>query len=457
MTYVGRFTDIHSPTLNPVNVQITDINETRKTLTVTLDKSEVDGEYQAILGEYPRQVSLPGFRPGKAPAAMVAKRFGKELKDEFKNKVIGKAYRDGLDQSKLAVLSLVEVEEGAIEPGLSAAIKLTVDVRPEFKLPDYTGLETEVQPTEPGDAEIDTVIEGLRAEKADFQVAARPAAKSDYVRFGYQGTLDGQPLSGVVGDKTIYASAPQTWEEVEGTNEGLLPGMSKLLAGLKAGDKRDVTINFPADFAAVPALAGKSATYAIEVQEVRERVLPPMDEAFFKANQVDDLAGLKTQVRANLKMRKDYENRAAQRRQITDALVARASFPVPDSLIASERDGVLRQFIEENMRRGVPQEQFEQNKKELYDSASKAAVARVKVQLLLARIAEAEKITVDEKDFNNWLMREAMRSGQRPEKLAKDLGKDRDHVRSIQQQLLFDKTLDFLVSKATVKAATAKA
>ena len=106
-----------------MNVQITDINETRKALTVTLDKGEVEGEYNILLGEYTRQVSLPGFRPGKAPAAMVAKRFGKELKDEFKNKVIGKAYRDGLEQSKLVVLSLVDVEEGAIEPGLSAAIK----------------------------------------------------------------------------------------------------------------------------------------------------------------------------------------------------------------------------------------------------------------------------------------------------------------------------------------------
>ncbi len=130
---------------------------------------------------------------------------------------------------------------------------------------------------------------------------------------------------------------------------------------------------------------------------------------------------------------------------------------MPDSLIASERDGVLRQFIEENMRRGIPQEQFEQNKKELYDSATKAAVSRVKVQLMLAKIAETEKLKVDEKDFNGWLMREAMRSGQKPDKLAKDLGKDRDQVRAVQQQLLFDKALDFLVAKATVTTAKAKA
>jgi len=233
--------------------------------------------------------------------------------------------------------------------------------------------------------------------------------------------------------------------------------MSRQVAGLKAGDKKEVSITFPGEFAAVPALAGKTVRYAIEIQEVRERVLQAMDEAFFKANQADDLAGLQASVRTNLKMRKEYENRAAQRRQVTDALVAQASFPVPDSLVASERDGVLRQFIEENMRRGIPQEQFEQNKKELYDSATKAAVSRIKVQLMLAKIAEAEKLKVEEKDFNNWIMREAMRSSQRPDKLAKDLGKDREQLRAIQQQLLFDKALDFLVARATVTTATAKA
>ena len=440
-----------------MNVQISDINETRKTLTVTLDQSEVQGEYTVLLGEFTKQVSLPGFRPGKAPAAMVAKRFGKELKDEFKSKVIGKAYRDGLEQSKLEVLTLVDVEEGAIEPGLSAAIKLTVDVSPTIKLPQYTGLELENQPTEPTDAEIDQVIDGLRSERADFKVAERASAKGDYVRFGYTGTLDGTPLHELVGDKKIYAAAPQTWEEVEGANEGLLPGVSKHIAGLKTGDKKSIEVAFPADFAAVPALAGKTVAYAVDVQEVRERVLPALDEAFFKSNQVDDLAGLKAQVGAQLTARKDYANRSAQRRQITDKLAAQANFPVPESLISSERDGILRQFIEENLRNGIPQDKLEENKKELYDGASKAAVNRVKVQLLLAKIAEAEKLKVDEKDFNNWLMREAMRSGQKPDKLAKDLSKDRDQVRAIQQQLLFDKTLDFLVSKATVKTATTPA
>ena len=109
------------------------------------------------------------------------------------------------------------------------------------------------------------------------------------------------------------------------------------------------------------------------------------------------------------------------------------------------------------MRRGVPQEKFEENKKELHDSATKAALARVKVQLILTKIAEAEKLKVDEKDINSWLMREAMRSGQKPDKLAKDLGKDRDQLRAIQQQIMFDKALDYIVSQATVSPVTQQA
>ena len=438
-----------------MNVQIADTTETRKTLTVTLDKGEVDTAYQAVLGEISQQARLPGFRPGKAPAQIVAKRYAKELREEFKSRILSQAYRDGLKDSKLDVLSLVEVEEGALEPGLPVAITLTVDVRPTFTLPEYKGLVTEVKGTEPTEAEIDAVIQGLRSERADFKAAERPAQKGDYVKFGYEGALDGQPLDALVGDKTIYAKAPQTWEEVEGENEGLLPGMAQQLAGVQKGDQKTVTLTYPAGFSAAPALAGKSVAYAIDVQEVRERALPPLDEAFFKANQVESLDALREQTKQNLAQRKRYENRAEQRRQISDALLAAVSFPAPESLVGGERDQVLRQFIEENMRRGVPQEDFEKNKKELFESATKAATSRVRLQLILARIAEAETIKVEEKDLNGWLMNEAMRSGQRPDKFAKELGKDREQLRAIQQQILFDKALDFLVGQATVKTAVA--
>jgi trigger factor len=440
-----------------VNVQLNNVSPTRKSLVVTLDKAEVDAEHQATVGEVSKYARLPGFRPGKAPAAMVAKKFGKEIADEFKQKVVARAYREGLEKEKLDVLNIVNVEEGKIEPGVPAAVTITLDIRPEFELPKYDDLKTEITSTEATDAEIENVIQGLRSERADFKAADRPAQKGDYVKLGYEGKVDGQAITELAPEKQLYGKVPQTWEEVEGGNEGVIPGLGKQLAGVKAGDKKDVTITFPADFAPVPALAGKTATYTLDVQEIRERVLPELNTEFFKAQQVDDLAGLQAQIRNNLKMQKEYQNRSGQRRQVTEALAAKVDFPVPDSLVEQETQSVLRQFIEENMRRGVPQEQFEKDKKELFEGARKAATNRVKLQLILAKIAEAEKISVTNDDINNYIYREAMRAGQKPDKLAKQLAGDREQVRAVQQSIIFDKAVDFLVAKAKVSTTPAKA
>ncbi len=433
-----------------MNVQLSPVSDSRKNLVVTLDKEEVDIEHKAVLGEYVRQARLPGFRPGKAPPALVIKRFSKEIAEELKQKVVTKAYRGALEKEKLDVLNVVNVEEGTIAQGAAAAITVTVDVRPEFTLPDYSAIPTTVGPVEPTDAEIENIIQALRSERADFKAAERPAAKGDYVKLAYEGSVDGAKISEIAGDKQLYAKVPQTWEEVEGANEGIIPGLGKHLAGVSKGDTRTVSIVFPANFQPVPALSGKTAAYALEIQEVRERVLPALDEAFFKAHQVDDLDGLKNQVRTNLKLQKEQRNRAGQRTQVTQALADRVQFDPPTSLVDAETQSVLRQFIQENMRRGIPAEQFEKDKKELFEGAKKAAAGRVKVQLILAKIAEAEKITVTDRDIDLYIRNEAARSNQRPDKIAKDLAKDREGLRSVQQSIIFDKSVDFLVSKATV-------
>ncbi len=440
-----------------MNVQLNTVSPTRKTVTVTLDPTEVDAEHKAVIGEITKYAQIPGFRPGKAPAAMIARRYGKEITEDFKQKVVARAYRGAMEKEKLDVLNVVNVEEGKIETGQGAAVTITLDVRPDFPMPDYSNLNTEVAPTDPTDAEVDNVIQGLRAERADFKPVDRAAQKGDYVKLGYEGKIDGKPITELAPEKQLYGKAPQTWEEVEGANEGVIPGLGKNLAGLKPGEKKDITIEFPADFAAVPALAGKTAQYTIDVQEVRERTLPPLDAEFFKAHQADDLAALQASIRSNLKLQKEHENRVAQRRQVTEQIGAAVEFPVPDSLVEAETQSVLRQFIEENMRRGVPQEQFEKDKVELFANAKKAAANRVKMQLILAKIAEAEKISVTNDDLNNFLYREAMRSGQKPDKLAKALGSDREQLRAVQQSIIFDKAVDFLVSKAKVTNVQAKA
>lgn len=439
-----------------MNIQVNDVSETRKSLIITLDATEVETEHKAVLAEFSQYAQVPGFRPGKVPAAMIAKKYGKQMAEELKQKVVSRAYRGAVEDKKLPILTVVNVEPGEVAAGQAASVSLTVDVRPEFKLPEYQGLPVTSDPVDPTDTEVENVITGLRGERADFKVAERAGAKGDYVKLSYTGSLDGKPIAEIAPDKQIYGSVPQTWEEVEGEHEGVLPGLGAQLGGLKAGDKKTVTINFPAEFAAVPALAGKAASYDVEVLEIRERVLPALDEAFFKAHQVENLEGLQTQVRSNLKMQKDYQNRAAQRRQVTEALAAKVDFPVPQSMVDSETQQVLRQFIEENMRRGATEDAFEKDKKQLVEGAQKAATTRVKLQLILARVAEEEKLSVTERDIDAFIYREAARSNQKPDKLAKDLGRDREQLRAAQQSILFDKAVDFLVSKATVTTTAPK-
>ena len=433
-----------------MNVQLNNLSDTRKSLVVTLDPAEVDAEHQSVVAEFAKQAQIPGFRPGKAPATIVAKRYAKEIGEEFKQKVVTKAYRESLEQQKLDVLNIVNVEPGEVKPGAGATITVTLDVRPDFALPDYVGLPTTVAPVEPTDADVDQVIERMRTERAEFKTADRPAVKGDYVKLSYDGTIDGKSIAEIAPDKQIYAKVPQTWEEVEGSVEGVIPGLGAQLAGVKTGDRKDYTVTFPATFEAAPALAGKSATYAVEILEVRGRILPELDEAFFKANRADNLESLKTSIRSRLKLQKESQNRGEQRRQVSDALAAKVDFPVPESLVENETQSVLRNFIEENMRRGVPAEQFEKDKKSLFDGAKAAATQRIKLQLILAKIAEAEKISVTEQDIDNFVYAESMRSQQKPEKLIKILTTDREQLRAVQQTIIFDKAIDFLVSKATV-------
>jgi len=446
-----------SNSTNPVNVQLNNISPTRKSLVVTLEQTEVDSEHQSVLGEFTRNARLPGFRPGRAPAAIVARRYGKEIGEEFKHKVVAKAYKGALDQQKLEVLNIVDVSEGSIAAGAPAEITVTVDVRPEFAVPDISGLATEVESAEPADADVEAAIAKLRIEQADYKTADRPAAKGDYVKLAYEGTIEGKPIAELVPDRQLYGKAPQTWEEVEGEQGGVIPGLGGQLKGVKAGEHKSATIVFPKEFPAVPALAGKTAVYALEIQEVRERTLPPLDEVFFKAHQVADLAALQLAIRNTLRAQKESRNRSLQRRQIGDALIAAAEFPLPESMVEAETQGVLRQFLEENLRRGVPAEQFEKDKKALIEQGREAAARHVKLQLILARIAEAEKVKPTQEDFDAYIRRESARRNQRPDKFGAELARNNEALRSAQQAIVFDKTIDLLVAKARVVVVPSRA
>tara|TARA_B100000212_G_scaffold340589_2_gene321591 strand:- start:4698 stop:6077 length:1380 start_codon:yes stop_codon:yes gene_type:complete len=440
---------INPESSHPVKIDLKDVTETRKTLAVTLDANEVEAEEKGLLSQFSGMAKIPGFRPGKAPVAIVSKKFAKEIAGELSQRVVSKAYKEGLKKAKVNLINPIDVTEGVIKAGQEAVITFTLDVRPAFKVDNYKGIELEGLSDEVLDNEVDEAIENIRKERAEFSPVEREAQKGDYVKFSHEGNIDGKPISEIVEDKPVYAKMPQTWEEI-GSDQGLIPGLGDQLEGLKTGDKENLTVEFPADFT-VEGLQGMKAVYSVELLEVRERKLPEIDEAFFESQQVKNLDDLKERVSGWLKNQKAQERRADLRRQISEKLMDSVDFPLPGSLIEAETENAMRQVVTENIRRGIPQEQIEENKEDIHAQSLKNAENRVKLQLILDQVAGKEEIEVTDQDMSQFIFNQAYQSGQKPEQFVKELKKDQNRLRMAQQSVLFDKTLEFLIDESTVK------
>ena len=431
-----------------MKVDIQDVTDTRKTLAISIEASEIDAEESQLLKQFVSQAKIPGFRPGKAPDAMVRKRFAKQLGEELRQRILSKAYQEGSKESKLEIINPVDLADVEIAAGAPADIKFTVDIRPDFEITDYKGLEVKGLSEEVNDADVDEAVDAMRKERAEFSPVEREAAKGDYVKFSHEGAIDGKPISEIAPDKPVYAKMPQTWEEI-GAENGLIPGLSHGLEGLKPGDKTEIEVEFPADFSVEP-LQGQKAVYAVEVQEVRERKLPDLDEAFFKAQGVKDLEDLRERVKSYVQGRKSQERRADIRRQVTEQISAKVEMGLPESLVEYETQIAMQQLVNDNARKGVSEDALEENKDEIFGRARAAAAQTVKLQLILTQVADKEEIKLEDQDLSRYVFERAYQTGQKPEALAKELRKDQDQLRRIQSSLLYDKTLEFLVDEAKV-------
>ncbi|MDG2346337.1 MAG: trigger factor [Opitutae bacterium] len=445
--------------MSTVKTDVQDITETRKTITVSVAAAEIASIEAKLINEFKRDAKIPGFRPGKAPENMIRMRYAKELKSELSQRVVAKAHQDGVAKSDFEIYGIVDLKEGEIAAGSDATIKFTVDVLQAFDIPAYEGLKVTNEPTDASAEEVDKMMEQILSQRAEFNVAEKAAEKGDYVRCGYEGKIGDELVADLVPDAPMFGTQATTWEEAgaEGT-----PGVQAIVdgvIGMKAGDEKEVTMEFPKDFKP-EALAGKSAVYSIKAEEVREKVMPAMGDAFFASMQVKDEAELRERISENIEGQKKQQNANTERQQITEHLLGSVEFAVPESGIESETEAVLRDFMQRNMQQGASEADFEANKDQLHEGATKAAHDRLKSRLILSKIAEKEKVQAENDDFSRMIMMEAQQSGQKPEKIVKEIQKDQSRINRMRSEILLGKTMDLILDKAereTVAAATAEA
>ena len=431
-----------------MNTSIQDQSDTRKTVTASFSAEEVDSMAQSVFKEYHKHAQLPGFRPGKAPANMIKARFAKKIAEDLKQRIVVKANEEAIEKGDLEIYSMIDMQVGDVAEGAPAEVTFTVDIIPSFELPDYQSLTVEPVDSSVSDEEVQTALDRIRSQRAEFNPVERAAAKGDYVRCSYEGTLDGKPVAEIAPDSPIYGTQKSTWEEA-GADEGA-PGVKAIsegLIGMAKDDEKTVEQTFPAEFN--PAeLAGKTVSYAIKVEEVRERVLPEIDEAFLKSVQAESEEDLRQRLKQDLEQRKAYDGRTKQKQQIVETLRGKVEFPLPESGVENETQTLLENFMRRNLQQGASMEDFEAHKESLYEGAAKSAQASLKDRLILLKIAEAESITVTNEDLSQEVYREAMMQRVKPEKFVAELKKDRARIREMQRNVLLGKTVEVLLSKA---------
>ncbi|MDB6039456.1 MAG: Trigger factor [Verrucomicrobiales bacterium] len=416
-------------------------------MRVEVDATEVDASFEALTRDFQREVKLPGFRPGKAPRQMVEKSYTKQIEDEVRRKLIGDSYRKAVTEQKLDVIGAPDIEEIQFSRGQALQFAATVETAPEFEMPEYKGLPARKEVGQVTDADMDRAVNILRQQRVTYNDVDRPAKDGDMVVVNYTGTSDGKPLIELAPTAKGLTEQKNFWLHIKPGQ--FIPGFTEQLIGATKGEKRTVTIDFPADFVA-PQLSGKQGVYEVEIVQVKEQNLPEVTDEFAKGYGAESAEKLREGIRKDLENELKYKQNREVRNQLVRALLDKVHFELPESVVQSETRQVIYDLVRENQSRGVSKELIEKQKDEIYNFAAGNAKERVKISFLLARIAEKEGINVSQDEIANRILFLAQQNNIRPEKFVKEL-RQRDGIPEIRDQILMAKAIDFLEKNAAIE------
>jgi len=427
-------------------------------LQIELPPEDVAKEWDAIANSFARVAKIPGYRPGKAPRAVIDKRFRKEIQEELTKKLVSKSYHEAVEREQLRVASLTNIEDVQFGENKSMRFRATVVTAPEFELPDYKQIPVQVPDTKVSDVDVDEALDRLRDQSADFvDVPARGLEMGDFAVLDFDGSVESKPISEIApqASKNLYGGK-KFWLHLAADN--FLPKFCEQLIGQKPGETRLVIVHFSEDFM-VKELAGKKADYAVTLRDIKEKVLPAVDDAFAaKLVPGKTLADLRQMIEHDIEHAKEHDAERAKESQIVKFLHEQTQFELPPALLQNETRRALAELVQQNRERGVTDEMLKEKEKELIDGAASLAGHRLKTNFILHRIAEREKIQVVKEDIDFRLKQEAARYDISPEKMRKEL-QQKDALDDVAEQILLGKTLDFLkanVSVETVQESTLK-
>jgi trigger factor len=419
------------------------------TLRIEVPADRVSREREILTSEFQRQVKIPGYRPGKAPRQIVETRFAKNIFEELGSKLVRETLNEAIKEKNLRVLTVTDVEKPELAPDNSLRFEATLITEPEFELPDYSNIPAEVSRKPVTDEDVEQLLGRLTEPHATFDpVEGRPAEMGDFAVTSYAASIEGKPLLEVFPDAPPQVAGKRNaWLLL--SDDVLAPGFCQAIAGMDVGAEKTFSITMPAEFIFEP-LREKAVDYTVTLHSINAKNLPALDDAL--ADKIDPgstLEQVRTKVRERLEQSAEQAYQDEKRRAAVEYLNSKVQCELPESFVARESRGILREIVYENRMRGISDEEIQKHQDDLVGAAQKGAQERVRTNFLLLRVANQEKITVSEADMATVILEMAQRYEIPVKKFVNDLRK-KGGIDGIREQVLARKALDLLAERVTV-------
>ncbi|KZN13361.1 trigger factor [Marinomonas sp. TW1] len=421
-----------------MQVSVETTSPIERVLNITVPAARVDEKVNTEVAKTAKTIRMDGFRKGKVPVSVVKKRYGQGIRIDAVEQIMRDAYVEAIQKEDIQPAGMPAIEPKNFAEGADLEFVVKVEVYPEVELADNAAIKVDRVLSEVTDADVDTMLETLRKQNAEWNAVEREAADGDQVTIDFVGYL---------GDEAFEGGAAEGHKLVLGSNT-MIPGFETGILGAKAGEERSIEVTFPEDYQA-ENLKGKEATFKITVSEVAEQVLPELDDAFVEKFGLEEatLDALRAEVRKNMERELNQAVKAKLKTALFDGLSSINEVEVPSALVDQEVDALRKQAAQQFGGEGFDASQLPA---ELFQDEAKK---RAKLGLLISEVIKKDDIKVDD-DRVRAFLEDMAQAYQEPQQVIDFYLKNKEQLAQVQSAVLEEQVVDKLLESAQVTEVT---
>jgi len=424
-----------------MKVTVEDVGSLKKKMNVEVPEDLVTKEINTIYADLGKKAKIKGFRPGKVPRNILERYFKDHVKTEAVQKLIQDFYPQALSEVSLHPVSQPVIDPGELEKEKPFLFSAAFEVKPDIKVEGYIGVNVEAKREEVTEEEVEARLKGLQDLHSQLKTIAdaRPIRNGDFTIIDYEAKIDGKPVEG--GKAIDYT--------VEVGSGRFIPALEERLVGLNPEEEKEIEVTFPEDYG-YKKWAGKAVSFHVKIKEVKEKILPPLDDEFAKdLGDFSSLEELRAKLREETRREKDALSESKTKDRILDHLLETNPFEIPESLVEEQAKGMVSETKLRLASQGMELKNTGVTEEKLLEDYQEQAKKQVRTFLILENIAKQEGITVAQEEVEKRFQEISERVNQKPDAVRRYYEKN-GLIPEVEAGILSNKTLTFLFDKANI-------